>query len=105
MMNYTEFLTNYLENLSNDELLTINNELNEYEPIYYNDEDFFEMFPNGYEVAKAVYFGDYNYSHEFIKIDDLGNIQSSDYIDDLIDIDNLVYILEENNYLKDELSN
>lgn len=102
MTTYNEYLKNYLENLNNDELLEVNNQYDEYNIIYYNDEDFFEMFSNGYEIARAVYFGEYNYYHEFIKINDLGNLESADFIDDLIDIDDLAYILEDADYLKGE---
>lgn len=71
MTTYYEYLKNYLENLSNDELLEVNNQYNEYEPIYYNDEDFFEMFSNGYDIARAIYYGNYVYTDNYIKINDL----------------------------------
>lgn len=102
MTTYNEYLKNYLENLSNDELLEVNNQYNEYEPIYYNDEDFFEMFSSRLEIARAIYYGNYKYCDEFVKINDLGNLETSDFIDDLIDVDNLAYILEDTDYLKGE---
>ena len=102
MTTYNEYLKNYLENLSNNELLEVNNEYNEYDQIYFNDEDFFEMFSNGYEVAKAIFYGDYNYPHAFVKINDFGELESADFVDLLIDIDDLAYILEDADYLKDE---
>lgn len=102
MTTYNEYLKNYLENLSNNELLEINNQYNEYEQIYFNDEDFFEMFSNGYEVAKAIFYGNYNYPHAFVKINDFGELESADFVDLLIDIDDLAYILEDADYLKDE---
>lgn len=102
MTTYNEYLINYLENLSNDELLEVNNQYDEYDPIYYNDEDFFEMFSSGHEIARAIYYGDYKYPDNFVKINDLGNLESANFIDDLIDIDNLAYILEDANYLKGE---
>ncbi|WP_058990016.1 hypothetical protein [Anaerococcus rubeinfantis] len=102
MTTYNEYLKNYLENLSNYELLEVNNQYNEYEQIYFNDEDFFEMFSNGYEVAKAIFYGDYNYPHAFVKINDFGELESADFVELLIDIDDLAYILEDADYLKDE---
>lgn len=102
MTTYNEYLKNYLENLNNDELLEINNQYNEYEQIYFNDEDFFEMFSNGYEVAKAIFYGNYNYPHAFVKINDFGELESADFVELLIDIDDLAYILEDADYLKDE---
>lgn len=99
---YNEYLKKYLENLSEYELLEVNNLYDEYNPIYYNDEDFFEMFSSGDEIARAIYYGEYKYLDKFVKINDYGNLESSDFLDDLIDIDNLVYILEDANYLKDE---
>ena len=102
MTTYNEYLKNYLENLSNDELLEVNNQYNEYEQIYFNDEDFFQMFSNGYEVAKAIFYGNYNYPHAFVKINDFGELESADFVELLIDIDDLAYILEDADYLKDE---
>ena len=46
--------------------------------VWENGEDFFEMmYPdNGYEVARAVQFGDYNFMDEFVTIDAYGNLLS-----------------------------
>lgn len=60
------------------------------------------MFSNGYDIARAIYYGNYVYTDNYIKINDLGNLESGDFIDDLIDIDNLAYILEDADYLKGE---
>jgi hypothetical protein len=51
--------------------------------IYGNDEDFFATFyPNvgdGLRVAQAVFYGDYNYSHDFVKFNGYGNLESISY--------------------------
>lgn len=53
--------------------------------IYFNDEEFFSMFyPNagdGLKVAQAVFYGDYNYSHEYVVFNGYGNLQSFSYLD------------------------
>ena len=51
--------------------------------IYCNDEDFFSTFyPNagdGLKVAQAVFYGDYNYSHDYVKFNGYGNLESINY--------------------------
>lgn len=77
----------------------------------YNDEDFFDtFFTRPIEVARAISFGDYRYSDEFVRFNGYGNLESlSDYeykeelensIDDIVDslLEN-----ETNLYLDDEL--
>lgn len=92
MKTYEEYLKNYLENLSNDELIELDNQYNKYKQIYYNDEDFFEIFTSRNEMARAIYYGDYRYCYEFVKINNLGNLETSDFINELI----------KNNYLKED---
>jgi hypothetical protein len=52
--------------------------------IYNNDEEFFEMFyPNagdGLKVAQAVFYGNYNYSHNYVRFNGYGNLESMEYI-------------------------
>lgn len=53
--------------------------------IFGNDEDFFATFyPNpgdGIKVAQAIFYGDYNYSHEYVKFNGYGNLQSISYFE------------------------
>ena len=44
-----------------------------------NDEYFFESFYsgiNGLEIARAIYYGDYNYNDDYVRIDGYGNLVS-----------------------------
>jgi hypothetical protein len=45
--------------------------------IYSNDEDFFNFLDwNGLRVAQAIFYGDYNYSHDYVTFDGYGNFQT-----------------------------
>lgn len=54
--------------------------------IFENDEEFFNMFfeTNPQEAVRASYFGEYNFIDEYVKFDGYGNLQSSDYLDELM---------------------
>lgn len=55
--------------------------------IFYNDEDFFNtFFSSPLEAVRASYYGDYNYNDNFVKFDGYGNLDSADYLDDLMDL-------------------
>ena len=75
------FNSNQLLELNNTYCEAINNMDNQ---IFSNDDEFFEMFfPNagdGLKVAQAVFYGDYNYSHDYVMFNGYGNLQSYDYI-------------------------
>ena len=49
-----------------------------YLEVYNNDEEFFNMFFDGRpaEVARAIYYGDYNYNDEYIKFNAYENLES-----------------------------
>jgi hypothetical protein len=48
--------------------------------IYNNDEEFFEMLNwSGLRVAQATFYGDYNYSHDWVTFDGYGNFKSYQY--------------------------
>ena len=50
----------------------------EYLEVYENDEEFFNMFFEGKptELARAIYYGDFNYNHEYIKFNGYGNLET-----------------------------
>ena len=50
----------------------------DYLDVYENDEEFFNTFFEGRpaEVARAIYYGDYNYNDEYVKFNGYGNIES-----------------------------
>ena len=70
--------------------------------IYCNDEDFFSTFyPNpgdGLKVAQAIFYGDYNYSHDYVKFNGYGNLESINYFEvrDLCELPDVIadYISE-----------
>jgi hypothetical protein len=50
--------------------------------LFINDEEFFEMFfLKAIDAVRAVHFGDYNWSHDFVMFDGYGNLQSYSYLD------------------------
>ena len=80
MENLIEYLK---ENATTDELLEMTQSVNSYngalDYLYYyeNDEDFFEtMFQTKDEVARAVCYGDYNYTDDYVKFNAYGNLES-----------------------------
>lgn len=80
MENLIEYLK---ENVTTDELLEMTQSVNSYngalDYLYYyeNDEDFFEtMFKSKSEVARAIYYGAYNYNDEYVNFDAYGNLES-----------------------------
>jgi hypothetical protein len=75
--------------------------------IYSNDEDFFEMINfTGLQVAQAVFYGDYNYSHNLVSFDGYGNFKSYQYfsVESLVELPKVMgeYILD-NFYVFDHL--
>ena len=50
----------------------------DYLNVYNNDEEFFDMFFEGRpaEVARAIYYGDFNYNDEYIKFNAYGNLET-----------------------------
>lgn len=50
--------------------------------IYSNDEQFFENnFSDMMEAVRAVSYGDYTFSHDWVKIDGYGNLETMQYLD------------------------
>ena len=50
----------------------------DYLDVYNNDDEFFDMFFEGKpaELARAIYYGDFNYNDEYIKINGYGNLET-----------------------------
>ena len=82
-----EMLLNEIKGLLLNDLSTLEEvvrELNswnsclDYLDVYENDEEFFNMFFEGnpMEVARAIYYGDYNYNDEYIKFNGYGNLET-----------------------------
>ena len=103
-----DLLKGYFEGLSDDELMNLWNEYcyasSHYDDeIFYNDEDFFNMFESEpLKIAQRVCHGDYNYTDEYITFNGYGNFKTSDYITDLIYINDLVrYYINDDDFLID----
>jgi len=72
----------------------------DYWSMHENDEDGFEgLFENGLEVARAVKYGDYDYTKPYVKLGNDGNLYSMDrgeYLEELrTGKDNLLQIYDE----------
>jgi len=71
-----------INNLSESELIELNNlycqSIGSEDEIYGNDEYFFETFFSGNvnEALRAAHFGTYNWSHEYVKFNGYGNLES-----------------------------
>lgn len=88
-----------INNMNQHELVELNNLYCQSADIYdseifSNDEEFFNMFyPNagdGLKVAQAVFYGDYNYSHDWVTFNGYGNLQSYSHIN----TDNICELVE-----------
>ena len=82
-----EMLLNEIKGLLLNDLNTLKDvvrELNswndylEYLEVYENDEEFFNMFfeDKPAELARAIYYGDFNYNDEYIKFNGYGNLET-----------------------------
>lgn len=100
-----------LNSLDTNELIQVNNSFaieNNYDSeVYINDEEFFELyFPKGIDAVRAAFYGDYNYSHDYVRINGYGNLESFDYfkVSDLCDtVENIAEHIAENEELYDFL--
>ena len=82
-----EMLLNEIKELLLNDVDTLRDAVNElnswnncldYLIVYENDEEFFDMFfaNNPAEVARAIYYGDFNYNDEYIKFNAYGNLET-----------------------------
>lgn len=64
------------------------NQNNSDSEIFQNDEDFFQTYFSDklMEAIRAISYGDYNYSHEFVMFDEYANLQSFNDPEPYIDI-------------------
>lgn len=92
-----EEIKEILENLDDGELLTIHNDINDYDYIYFMD-DFNEICGNmeADELARKIFYGDFNPNHNYFKFNGYENLQSFDYLEDEIDFDYLAEYIAEN---------
>ena len=110
--NNYESVLEYLNELSNSELVSIHNEycqsINDCDnEIHHNEDDFFETFFDGrvIEAVRAISYGYYNYNHNFVMFDGYANLKSFDDPTDEIDLSDIANDILENpeNYYDIEL--
>lgn len=92
-----EAIKEYLNGLTKSDLVYANNQMcqnlnicdNE---IFSNDEDFFNTFFDNrvLEAVRAISYGDYNYSHDWVHFNGYGNLESTNYPMDWIDEPQLI---------------
>ena len=104
-MEYREYLEEHIINeLPEDDLLEIYNELAENagyndDRIYNNGDSFLdEMFSNPSDAVAAVCYGKYSYTDDFVKFDGYANLQSGNYLTDLVDKGMFLDLLEDAEY-------
>lgn len=91
----------YLENLSDSDLLMLWNEYQDencYDDYIYDMEVFDEIFANAEpsEIARRCYFGDFNPCDDYFVFNGYANLESSNYIKDLISVDDLAQFVYDN---------
>lgn len=96
-MNREKFLKAIIEEINafdSDELVQLNNTYCDEtncpdDQIYSNDANFFSDYYGGdvMEAVRAVSYGDYNYTHEWVKYNGYGNLETMDQVgpEDLVD--------------------
>ena len=99
-----DLVLEYLENLSDDKLLSAHNQMcrnqNRYDDeIYFNEEEFFENNFNGrspfYVLQRAAY-GTYDVNDEYVKFDGYANLKSFNFLKDEIYLSEIVEDILEN---------
>ena len=110
-----EELKNYV--LENENLLELVRDINSYDgsldwlDYQENDEEFFDIYyNNALEAVRAVCYGDYNYTDEYVKINAYGNLEScgsyeleEELKDNIEEITKRLIDLYENLYISEEL--
>jgi hypothetical protein len=91
-MNREKFIKAIIEEINcfdNDQMVQLNNEYCDQQncpddQIYSNDANFFADVYGGdvMEAVRAVSYGDYNYSHDWVKLNGYGNLESMNVIDE-----------------------
>jgi hypothetical protein len=91
-----EQIIEIINNMTGSELIELNNrycqEFGYENDIYYNDEEFFNIFfeRKPMEVARAIYYGDYRFMDDFVTFNGYGNLVTFSSID----TDRLVDLVE-----------
>jgi hypothetical protein len=91
-MNREKFIKAIIEEINcfdNDQMVQLNNEYCDQQncpddQIYSNDANFFADVYGGdvMEAVRAVSYGEYNYTHDYVKLNGYGNLESMNVIDE-----------------------
>ena len=101
-MRTVETIKNWLEDLDDNDLMSVWNEycqnINDYDnEIFTNDEYFFnDMFEKPYDIVLKIAYGSYDYNDNFIKFDGYGNFETFNYVSDVADFDEMAEHIFEN---------
>ena len=98
-----EAVMEYLNELDNNELVNIWNEHcqsagSSDDEIYSNDDEFFNIYFEGrvIEAVRAVAYGEYNYSHDWVIFNGYGNLESFNNPESHIDLQEICDDILEN---------
>ena len=87
-MTREEAIRNYVENLSNDELVELLQHMSAYDGCFgdaiYYDMDSFDEFLDGYtplQIAQMIWFGKFNPNDDYFRFNAYGNLESADWRD------------------------
>ena len=101
--NTIESITDYLNELDNEGLVSIHNQYCQScnysdDEIYFNDEDFFNTYFEGkvLEAVRAVSFGEYRYQDEYVIFNGYGNLETFNNPTDHVDISAIAADILEN---------
>lgn len=91
----------YLENLSDGDLLSLWNEYKSercYDGEVYYMEEFNEICESlkPIDLATKIFYGSFNPNHDYFIFSGYANLESSNYLDDFIDIDELAQHIYDN---------
>lgn len=94
--NNYEAVLDYLKGLDDGELISFHGDYCDLagytdDKIYYNDEEFFEIYFSGkiIDAVRAISYGSYDYTDTFVRFNGLGNLDSENYLSELIDLNEL----------------
>lgn len=91
-----------LQKLSDSEIITLSKEVDgqwtEESEVFNNDEDGLKslFYEDMDEAVRSTCYGDYEYTHKFIRLDGHSNLESTNDLSDFIDLDELAEHIEDN---------
>lgn len=91
-----EKIKEYLNNLDDNELLSLHREF--LEDMQYCDDEIYDMDEfdeimgneTPWDIARKCFYGDFCPNHAYFKFNGYGNLISTDYLTEWIDLDNLI---------------